>query len=104
MAILQNAPEGAKVLDLNAARVARAEARSAAGEANPVIKLEAGFIEVNPEVDVLSAEEFAAGRIREGLAKLLVDPSDIDALVEVGVSDGDLKAIMSFITGVSLGE
>jgi len=104
MAILKDAPEGAKVLDLAAARAAREEARVQAGEAKPVIKLEAGFVEVNPEVDVLAAEAFTEGHIRDGLAKLLADPADIDVLVEGGLSRFDLEAIVNFITGVGLGE
>lgn len=104
MAITNEAPKGAAVLDLEAARAARVEARVAAGEANPVIKLAAGYVEVNAEVDVLSAEDFAAGRIRDGLAKMLADPADIDVLVEHGLSAEDLKAIVEFISGVSLGE
>lgn len=104
MAILKDAPEGAKVLDLAAARAARDEARAKAGETSAVIKLEAGFVEVKPEIDVLCAEDFKEGRIRLGLAKLLADPDDIDALVERGLSQGDLEAIVTFVTGVSLGE
>jgi hypothetical protein len=104
MAILENAPEGAKVLDLAAARAAREEARAVAGEPVSVIKLEAGYIQVNPEVDILSAEAFSEGRIREGLAQLLADPEDIDVITEHGVSAADLQAIVNFITGVSLGE
>ena len=104
MAITNEAPKGAPVLDLEAARAARVEARAAAGEANPVIKLAAGYVEVNPEMDVLSAEDFTAGRIRDGLAKMLADPADIEVLVEQGISAEDLKAIVEFISGVSLGE
>lgn len=104
MAILSEAPKGAKVLDLGAARIARTEARTATGEALPVIKLAAGYVEVKPEVDILSAEDFAAGHIRAGLAKLLADPADIDALVADGITKDDLDAIATFITGASLGE
>lgn len=102
MAILKSAPAGAQVLDLGAARVARAEARQ--GQPLPVIKLGAGFVQVSPEMDVLSADDFAAGRIREGLSKLLADPTDVDELVKGGVSKDDLEAIVQFVTGVSLGE
>lgn len=102
MSILVSAPEGAEVLDLGAARAARAEAR--VGKALPVIKLAAGFVEVSPEMDVLSADDFAAGRIREGLAKLLADPADVDELVKGGISKDDLEQIVQFVTGNSLGE
>lgn len=102
MAILKKAPDGANVLDLGAARVARAEAR--VGQPLQVIKLGAGFVQVAPEMDVLSADDFAAGHIREGLSKLLADPADVDELVKGGVSKDDLEAIVQFVTGVSLGE
>lgn len=102
MSILSAAPEGAEVLDLGAARVARAEARQ--GKPLPVIKLSAGYVEVSPEMDVLSADDFAAGRIRDGLAKLLADPADIDELVKGGVSKDDLEQIVQFVTANSLGE
>jgi hypothetical protein len=104
MAILETAPDGAQILDLGAARAARAEARTAAGDPNPVIKLTAGFVEVTPEVDVLSAEDFAAGQIRSGLSKLLIDPADVDELVKGGLSAEDLEQIVTFITGKRLGE
>lgn len=104
MAILSKAPENATVLDLGAARAARQEARVAAGETNPVIKLEAGYVEVRPEIDVLCAEEFSAGNIRAGLARLLADPADIEPLTEGGLSKDDVGVIVEFITGVSLGE
>lgn len=104
MAILSKAPDNATVLDLGAARAARQEARVAAGETNPVIKLAAGYVEVRPEIDVLCAEEFSAGNIKGGLARLLADPKDIDAIVEGGLSKDDVESIVNFITGVSLGE
>lgn len=102
MSILDKAPAGAEVLDLGAARAARAEAR--VGKPLPVIKLTAGYVEVSPEMDVLSADDFSAGRIKEGLAKLLADPADVDVLVEGGVSKDDLEQIVQFVTGQSLGE
>ena len=102
MSILKTAPEGAEVLDLGAARVARAEARQ--GKPLPVIKLSAGFVEVSAEMDVMSADDFAAGRIKEGLAKLLADPTDVDELVKGGISKDDLEQIVQFVTGKSLGE
>lgn len=102
MSILKNAPEGAEVLDLGAARVARAEARQ--GKPLPVIKLSAGYVEVSPEMDVLSADDFRVGRIRQGLEKLLADPADVDELVKDGLSKPDLESIVEFVTGNSLGE
>ena len=102
MAILKTAPEGAQVLDLNAARVARAEARG--GKANPVVKLAAGFVEISPEVDVIAAELLSDGHFRAGLTLILVDPTDIDALLEGGLSKDDLEALVGFITGLTLGE
>ncbi len=104
MAILSAAPEGAKVLDLDAARAARAEARAAAGESLPVIKVAAGFVPVRAEVDLECAEDFTAGRFRAGLARLLADPADVDAVLAGGLSKDDLEAITLLVTGVSLGE
>jgi hypothetical protein len=104
MAILNTAPEGANVLDLGAARAARAEVRAASGQSVPLIKIDAGFIEVRPEIDLLCAEDFVAGKFHEGLAKLLVDPADIDVLLADGLSKDDLEAITTFVTGTGLGE
>lgn len=104
MSIRSEAPAGAQVLDLDAARAARAEARVAAGDVNPVIKLAAGFVDVNPEFDVLAAENFSKGDIRGGLTKILADPADIDELVKGGLSTDDLESIVKFVTGVELGE
>ncbi len=104
MAILAAAPEGAQVLDVEAARAARAEARAAAGQGNPFIKVAAGFIEVRPEVDIESAENFLAGRLREGLAKLLIDPADVDVVLAGGLSRADLDAIGEFVMGATSGE
>lgn len=100
--ILDTAPEGAKVLDLDAAREARAEAKK--DEPNPVIKLQAGYVELRKEVDVTAAEDFKAGNLIEGLGKLLADPADIAALTKDGFSSEDLSAVMMFVTGRSLGE
>ena len=104
MSILTDAPEGAKVLDLGAARVARAEARAASGEGNPFIRLAAGYVEVKPEVDLESATDFMSGNLRGGLAKLLADHDDVDALMAGGISKADLDEIMQFVTGKPLGE
>jgi len=104
MSILTDAPEGAKVLDLSAARVARAEARAASGEGMSVIKVDAGYVQVKAELDLEAAEDFLAGRFRAGLTKLLADPADVDALLADGLSKGDLDAIGEFITGTTQGE
>jgi len=102
MSVLKEAPEGADVIDLDAARAARAEA--AAGTPATVLKVSAGFIELRREVDVLAAEAFTSGQIREGLSKLLADPTDVDEIVKDGLSKADLQVIVTFITGNSLGE
>lgn len=104
MAILSQAPEGAQVLDLVANRAARAEARAAAGEGLPVVHLDAGFVQVKAEVDLLCAEDFTRGDFRAGLVKLLEDPADIEALVSYGLSKDDLEALTMFVTGDALGE
>lgn len=102
--ILKTAPEGAEVLDLGAARVARAEARAAEGKAASFIKLSSGFVEVKAEMPIDVAFKFAAEDIRGGLADLLADPSDLDVLLADGVSAQDLAEITKFIAGASLGE
>ena len=104
MAILKTAPAGARVLDLGGARAARAEARAAAGESNPVIKLSAGYIELNSEVGLEVAILLQGENIKGGLAGLLADPADVDLLIADGVSAEDLELLMKFVTGVSLGE
>jgi hypothetical protein len=103
MAILKEAPAGANVLDLGAARAARAEARAATGAVDPVIKLTAGFVPIKPEFDVTVAELLVGGKIREALAALLVDPADVDSLISEGISAQDLNAIVAFV-GASVGE
>lgn len=104
MTILKKAPEGAQVLDLGAARVARAEARAAEGKGNPFLKLAAGFVEVKPEFALTVAFDFKAERIEEGLAGLLVDPADLPVLLADGLSGQDLEGIAKFINGTPLGE
>lgn len=104
MAILSSAPEGAEVLDLDAARAARAEARAAAGKGLPLIKVSAGYVEAKPEIDLECAEDFLAGRFRDGLAKLLADPADVDALWAGGLSRADLDTIGEFVNGATSGE
>jgi hypothetical protein len=105
MAILSKAPEGAKVLDLEAGRIARAEARAQAGEGNPIIKLSGNrFVEVKAEFSISVAIDFQNEDIKGGLAALLVDPADVDALLADGLSQQDIAEIAKFISGLSLGE
>lgn len=104
MSVLQVAPDGSQVLDLDAARAARAEARAAAGTPSQYLKISAGYVELAPEIDVLAAEDFSRGEITVGLAKILADPTDIAAIVEVGLTKRDLEQIVGFITGTTLGE
>lgn len=102
--ITQEAPEGAQVLDLQGARVARQEARVAAGEPNPVVKISAGFIELKAEVDVLAVEDFEANNLRAAFTKMLADPEDIEPLIQFGLSSQDAELLIDFIVGKSLGE
>lgn len=104
MTIQKTAPDGANVLDLAGARAGRAEARALAGESNPLLKLEAGFIELRPEIDITTSDDFLAGRTRVALSKLLVDPTDVDELLKSGLSTGDLAAITEFVAGKTPGE
>ncbi len=103
MSILKDAPAGAKVLDLGAERAARAEARAAAGEGTPYLKLSAGYVEVKPEIPLVIAELVQVD-LKRGLALILADPADIDALWGDGLSQDDIQAVMEFVTGKSLGE
>jgi hypothetical protein len=104
MAILKAAPEGAKVFDLEAARAARAEARSAAGGGNPLLKVSGGFIEVHPEIELSAVDDLNANRFEVALGKILVDPADVPTLLGSGLTSNDLTAIAYFITGATLGE
>ena len=104
MAILNEAPKGAEVLDLGAARVARAEARTAAGKHSAYIKLAAGYIEVQPEVPLNAALLFEQNDLAGGLALLLVDADDATALLADGLTAEDLKSIIEFISGKTPGE
>lgn len=102
MSILSAAPEGAEVIDLAASRAARSEVDATLPPV--LIKIEAGYIQIKRDLDVLAAEDFTDGHIREGLAKLLADPADIDELVKRGLSKDDLQAIVDHVTGSTLGE
>lgn len=105
MAVLTKAPEGANILDLEAGRIARAEARAAAGEGNPVLRLSGDrFVEVKAEFAIAVAIDFQNEDIKGGLAALLVDPADVEVLLEDGISKEDIAEIAKFITGLSLGE
>jgi len=104
MAILTEAPAGAQILDLGAARAARAEARTAAGEGNPYLKLAAGYVEVRAEFALTVAFDFKDENLKAGLAGLLEDPTDVDALLADGLTAQDLQEITKFVSGNSLGE
>ena len=103
MAILSKLPEGASVLDLDAARVARQEARAAQGLGDPFIKLEAGYVQVVPEVPLAAAYLFQDERIKEGLELLFADKADAEAVWPT-LTAGDFEAILNFITGKTPGE
>jgi hypothetical protein len=100
MAIIKNLPDGASVIDLGAARVARAEAK----EAKSYIKLAAGFIQVKTEIPLEVAFAFEEGRILDGLASMLADPADADSLIKDGLTAEDLEVIIGHVSGKSLGE
>lgn len=100
MALITSVPEGSKVVDLDASRIARAEARTE----KTYIKLSVGFIEVNPEIALAASEDFEAGRIREGIASLLIDASDVDVLYEAGFTAEDLATVIEYVSGKTLGE
>jgi hypothetical protein len=102
--IRAEAPAGAQVFDLEAARAARQEARTAAGDSGALIKLAAGFIDVKSEFPITVGDLFKTGDIKGGLAELLVDPADVDELIKAGITSGDLAAITEFISGATLGE
>ena len=85
MTILKKAPEGAEVLDLGAGRVARAEARAAEGKGSPFLKISAGFIAVKAEIPVEVAYTLQSD-VKAGLAGILVDPADVDALLADGLT------------------
>ncbi len=101
--IRSEAPEGANVLDLAALRVARQEARAAAGKTVSLIKLAAGYVEVVPEVPLEAAFAFEQGDLKGGLSSMLTDPADVDALLADGLTGEDIKAISNFLQA-ELGE
>jgi hypothetical protein len=103
MAIISKLPEGADVLDLDAARVARVEARAAQGLGTRYIKLSAGFVETLPEVPLAAAYLFQDEQVKDGLALLLADPADVEVLWPTLTAD-DLKAVVEFISGKTPGE
>ena len=100
--ILKEAPAGAEVIDLVAARAARAEVRKDAPAR--LVKVTAGFVELAPEIDIFCAADLMEGRYKEGLSKLLADPADIEPLLAFGLSVDDLSILTEAITGRSLGE
>ena len=103
MTILNAAPDGAQVLDLGAARAARAEARASEGLGAKFLKISAGYIEVKTEIPVEVAYTLQSD-IKAGLAGMLVDPDDVNALFKDGLTSQDLEAMEALITGKSLGE
>jgi hypothetical protein len=103
LSILKKAPADAEVLDLGAGRVARAEARAAEGLGGKFLKLAAGYVEVKAEIPVEVAFTLEVD-LKAGLAGLLVDPADLDALIADGLTSGDIEAMQALVTGKSLGE
>lgn len=103
MAIISKLPEGATVLDLAAERAARQEARAAQGLGDPYIKLEAGYVQVVPEVPLAAAYLFQDERIQEGLELLFADKADAETIWPT-LTAGDFEAIVKFITGKTPGE
>lgn len=104
MSILTEAPEGAKVLDLEAGRAARAEQRAKDGQGNPYLKLAAGYVEVKAEFALSTAFDFKNEDIEGGLRGLLADPADLEAVLADGLTAQDLEALTKFVTGATLGE
>lgn len=100
MAIINELPEGSEVLDLGAARVARAETLTT----KSFIKLSAGFVQVAVEVPVAAALMIVDGDIIGAIGLLLADPADAETLIRDGLTAGDIQEITQFITGKSLGE
>lgn len=99
--ILDNAPKDAEILDLGAARAARAEAR---GDVSKFLKLSAGYVEVRAEFPIDVAFKLKEEDFRGALADIVSDSADVDALLEDGLSGEDLQEIARFIAGTSLGE
>lgn len=102
MSILKTAPEGANVLDLGAERAARAEVRAAEGEGVPYVRLSVGYVEVKVEIP-LAVADLVLVDLKAGLAGLLADPADIEALYGE-ITTGDAEVLTEFILGKSLGE
>lgn len=102
--IRQDAPDGAAVLDLGAARAARQEARAKDGGGNPYLKLAAGYVEVKAEVPISAIDDMQAGHLSAGVGKLVADPDDLDLLLADGLTDDDIGAILSFLAGGAAGE
>ena len=104
MTLLKKAPAGANVLDLGAARLSRAEIRAGKGEGDPYLKLAAGYVQVKTEIPLIAAFLFQAEKIEAGLKEMLVDPGDVQALLDDGLTANDLDELGQFISGKSLGE
>lgn len=103
MAITTDAPKDAAVIDLGAARKARAEERAKQGVPETYIKLDAGYVPVKAEFTLALVENLKDGDIRAAILDLLADPADVDTLLASGLSAQDVNVIVSHI-GNSLGE
>ena len=101
--ILAESPAGANVLDLGALRAARDEVRAREGVAVSVIKLSAGFVELAAEIPIEAAQAFDGGDYKGGLALMLKDPADVDALLSFGLTAQDIGELVKFL-GSTLGE
>lgn len=99
--ISETAPEGAKVLDLSALRLARAEART--DQPLPVIKLSTGFVTCVAEVPIEAGYLLGEGKVLETLQLLCADPADADAIIADGLTAQDLSELLTFLR-TSLGE
>jgi hypothetical protein len=96
-------PEGSQVLDLAAARAARAEQRAKDGKGTPFVKLDVGYVEVLAEIPLAAAFAFKNEEIEAGLRLMLADGADVTALLDAGLSSGDLESLTAFLSGASLG-
>jgi hypothetical protein len=103
MAIISKLPEGANVLDLAAERAARQETRAAQGLGDSFIKLEAGYVQVIPEVPLAIASLLQSERILEALELMFVDKADAEAIWPT-LTAADFESIVTFISGKTPGE
>lgn len=87
------------VFDMDAARAARAEER---GD-NPGVKLGGVDYELVPELPIEVGELFNTGRMRAGVAQLLVDEDQLDDFMANRLSIQDLSELVEHTYGVNLG-